>query len=218
MTALVEQTAQPAQATRWLWAGVVAGPLFVVLSFAQVPLHEGFDLTKHAFSFLLLGDGGWLQTCNFVLTGTLYLLSGVGLRQALGGGIGRSAQVLIAAVGIGMITAGLFPPDPAYGYPEGAPAGVPADFSISGILHGLAFVLSMLAWCGLLTVLGVSLRRSDQRSWAIASLITALALLGVPAVSSQSFGTVVLYVVASVAFVMTSALLAHVSSHIGRNR
>ena len=48
MTVLEEQAVRQAQSTKWLWAGVAAGPLFVALSFAQVPFREGFDLTKHA--------------------------------------------------------------------------------------------------------------------------------------------------------------------------
>jgi len=125
-----------------------------------------------------------------VLAGPLYLLSGLGLRQAVGGTIGRSAQVLISTVGIGMIIAGLFPPDPAYGYPEGAPTGMPADLSTNSVIHGLAFVVSMLSWCALLVVIAVWFRHGGERRWAMGALITALALLAVPAVSSQSFGTV----------------------------
>jgi Protein of unknown function (DUF998) len=218
MTVLEAPTVQQAQSRRWLSAGIAAGPLFVALSFAQVPFRDGFDLTKHAFSFLLLGPGGWLQACTFVFAGVLYLLSGVGLGRALGGATGRWAQVLISAVGIGMMIAGLFAPDPAYGYPEGAPAGPPADLSTSSVIHGLAFVASMLSWCTLLVVLAVWLRRSDERRWAIVALITAVALLAVPTVSGKSFGTVVLYVVVTAAFAITSALLAQVSLQTRRDR
>jgi MFS-type transporter involved in bile tolerance (Atg22 family) len=218
MTVLEAPMRQQTKSPQWLWAGIASGPLFVALSFAQVPFHEGFDLTKHAFSFLLLGPGGWLQACNFILAGILYVLSGIGLRRALGRRTGRWAQVLISAVGIGMITAGMFRPDPAYGYPEGAPAGMPAEFTTGSAIHGLAFVVAMLAWCALLVVLAMWLRRGLERRWAAAALTAAVALLAVPAVSAQPFGTVVLYVVVTIAFGITSTLLAHVSSPTRRDR
>jgi Protein of unknown function (DUF998) len=218
MTVLEAPAAQQVRTTSWLWAGIVSGPLFVTLSFTQIPFREGFDLTKHAFSFLLLGPTGWLQACNFVLAGVLYGTCGLGLRHTLRGRTGRSTQALITAMGMGMIVAGLFPPDPSYGYPEGAPAGVPDQLSISGIVHALAFVVSMLCWCALLVVLGLWLRRRRSRGWATVALTTAVALLTVPAVSAQPFGTVVLYLVVTGAFVITSALLAQVSSQTRRDR
>ena len=67
-------------------------------------------------------------------------------------------------------------------------------------------------WCALLVVLGLWLRRGRRSGWAIVALITAVALLAVPAVSAHPFGTVVLYVVVTCAFAITSALLAQVSS------
>ena len=62
-------------------AGVVAGPLFVLVSFAQIPFRDGFDMTRHAFSFLLLGPGGWVQIINFLVVGLLYIAAGRGLRR-----------------------------------------------------------------------------------------------------------------------------------------
>jgi hypothetical membrane protein len=218
MTVLEAPAVQQVQRTHLLWAGMASGPLFVALSFAQVPFRDGFELTKHPFSFLLLGPGGWLQSCNFILAGVLYGVSGVGLRRALPGRTGRWTQLLITTMGTGMVVAGLFPPDPSYGYPEGAPAGVPADLSIGGIVHGLAFAVSMLCWCALLAVTGLWLRRSRRSGWATVALITAVALLVVPVVSTQPFGTVVLYVVSTGAFAITSALLAQVSSQIRADR
>jgi hypothetical protein len=95
---------------------------------------------------------------------------------------------------------------------------VPSDLSSGGIVHGLAFAVSMLCWCALLVVLGLWLRRSRRGGWATVALITAVALLIVPAVSAQPFGAVVLYVVVTGAFAITSALLAQVSSQIRGDR
>jgi hypothetical membrane protein len=189
-----------------LWAGVVAGPLFAVLSFAQVPLHPGFDLTRNAFSFLLLGPHGRLQTLNFVVAGLLYLVAAGGLGGTVTGRSGRWARGLLATVGTGMTAGGLFPPDPAMGYPAGAPAGVPDHVSAVSTVHAVAFFSSMIAWCALLAVLAAHLHRTGRRGWALAAGATAAALLVIPMVSTQPFGTVVLYGVATSAWVMMSVL------------
>ena len=112
---------------RALLAGVVAGPLFVAVSFVQIPSRAGFDVTKHAFSFLELGPGGWVQSLNFAATGLLFVASGVGLRRAMGGFAGRAAQVLVSGVGAGMVAAGLFPPDAYRGYPTTTPVSSRID-------------------------------------------------------------------------------------------
>ena len=58
-----------------LTAGVIAPPLFLLVSFAQMPFNEGFDLTKHAFSYLSIGETGTLQQTNFVVQGLLNIIA-----------------------------------------------------------------------------------------------------------------------------------------------
>src|SRR5215207_4592473 len=98
-----------------LVAGAVAGPVFVAVSLAQIPFRDGFDMTRHAFSFLLNGPDGRIQTINFVVTGALFLVASPGLRAALGGRAGVVAGVLLAVLGIGLVVAGLFAPQPSFG-------------------------------------------------------------------------------------------------------
>ena len=75
--------------TRTLLAcGVVAGPLFLAGSLVQAFTREGYDLGRHPISLLSLGDLGWLQVTNFVVTGALYGACAVGLRRALRPGSG----------------------------------------------------------------------------------------------------------------------------------
>ena len=185
-------------------AGVVAGPLFLVVSFAQIPFRDGFDMTRHAFSFLLLGPGGWVQTVNFLLVGLLYIAAGRGLRRWLTGRAGRVAQILATTLGAGLIVGGLFPPPPSFGYPVGAPAGAPAELSSTAVLHATGFILGMLSFTILQFVLAHWLWRRHQRRWAAAALLTGAALLSVPPTSALPFGTSWLYLVVSVAYLVTS--------------
>ncbi len=66
-----------------LTCGVVAGPLYLAVGLAQAFTRDGFDLRKHPFSMLSLGEGGWIQIANFVVSGLLFLACAVGVRRAL---------------------------------------------------------------------------------------------------------------------------------------
>lgn len=206
------------RARRALLAGVVAGPLLAAVSFAQIPFRDGFDMTRHAFSFLLLGPGATLQVVNYLLVGGLFVVSGHGLRDALGGRFGRVAQVLATLQGAGLIVAGLFPPPPSFGYPAGAPAGLPAKSTTDGVLHGLGFVVGVTASTGLLIALAAWFRRRDDRRWAAVAFVTALAMPVVPATATQPYGTVLLYVFVTAGWVVTSALYARIRRLVVRGR
>ena len=82
-------------------AGVVAGPLFVVVGLVQVLTREAFDLTRHPLSLLALGDLGWIQIANFIVAGVLMLAFALGSRRSLGDGPGRVwAPVLFGLYGV----------------------------------------------------------------------------------------------------------------------
>jgi hypothetical membrane protein len=196
------------RASRPLAAGTVAGPLFVTVSLAQIPFRDGFDMTRHAFSFLLIGPGGWLQTINFVLVGLLFVVAGVGLRRRLTGRLGRAAQVLATTLGAGLVLAAAFPPPPAFGYPIGAPAGVPAEMTTNALLHGVGFITGVLSFTSLQFVLAGWLWRHHQRGWAAVAIATGLALLTVPPTSGLPFGTIWLYLVVSTAYLATAIQFA----------
>ncbi|WP_203590100.1 DUF998 domain-containing protein [Streptomyces sp. SID13031] len=97
---------------RLLTAGIIAGPFFSVLVAAQALTRDGFDVRKHAASLLAIGDLGWIQSANFVITGVLLIAGAVGLRRAVGI---RWAPRLLGLYGVSMVAAGLFVPDPALG-------------------------------------------------------------------------------------------------------
>lgn len=196
---------------RWLRSGAVAGPAFLVASLLQLPLKEGFDLTRHAFSYLALGDHGWLQQVNFVLVGCLFALAATELRARLDGRLGRVAVTAGVLMGAGMVVAGIFTVDPSFGFPQGAPEGAPDEMSLSGALHGLGFAVSMTAWVVLLVALGLVLRRHGDRAISRTCFVVAAALVLIPVLSAAPFGTVYLYVVASAGFVLTSATLARIN-------
>lgn len=158
-----------------LACGVVAGPLFVALVLLQALTREGFDPRIHPLSMLSLGDAGWIQIANFLVSGVLFVLAAVGLRAALHPGrAGTWGPLLVGAFGVSLVWAGVFSTDPALGFPPGAPAGVP-DASWHGALHNWAPVLGYYALFAACFVFARRFLGSGQRGWALYCLLTAVA-------------------------------------------
>jgi hypothetical protein len=164
---------------RLLACGIVAGPLFLLVTLVQAFTRRGFDLSRHPISLLSLGDLGWLQITNFVVTGVLYLACAIGLRRALQPGRGATwGPRLVGALGVGLIVAGVFVSDAGAGYPPGAPAGAPLKISWHGILHEAGFVvatLGMIIGCLVFARRFAALR---QPVWVAVSIATPVAVLG----------------------------------------
>jgi hypothetical protein len=150
-----------------LLCGTVAGPLFVIASAVQALTRQGFDLARHPISLLLLGDAGWIQAMNFEITGLLVLAFAVGMRRALHPGrAGTWGPILVGAYGAGTAVAGIFGPDPAYGFPPGALDGMPATVSGHNIVHGAAFLVAIVALTAATFVLARRFASLRLRGWA----------------------------------------------------
>ena len=133
-----------------------------------MPFRDGFDVTKHPFSFLLIGSPGWIQSIVFVVVGVLFAAAGAGLVDVVGGRVGKVACVSAAGVGAGKIVAGLAAPQPSYGFPSGTPDGPPAVLTTASIVHAVGFGVAVLCWIILLVALGVVLRRRETgTAWLV---------------------------------------------------
>ncbi len=175
-------------ARRQLMAGAVAGPLFLSGWLVQAAAREGFDPSRHPVSLLSLGDQGWVQIANFVVTGSLYVAGAVGLRGAFERGPGRTwGPLLVGGFGAGLVLAGVFVTDPGAGFPAGAPTGAPAHVSWHGMLHEVGFGLAQLSWVGATVVLARRFAAQRRRGWTtacLASLVGALTIVGWPDLNS----------------------------------
>lgn len=158
-----------------LLSGVVLGPLFYTLVVFQMITRTGFDITRQPLSLLALGDGGWLQTANFILTGVLGLVFAVGLFGLGKGTVGAVSAVFVAVFGLGIILAGVFQSDPSMGFPPGAPEGVPATMSQSAMLHGVGFMVSFTALTLATAAFGLMLWDAN-RLFAISCFVVAVAI------------------------------------------
>jgi hypothetical membrane protein len=171
---------QPTKQTRGLLAcGVVAGPLFVAVSLIQAFARDGFELGRHPISLLSLGDRGWVQIANFIVSGTLCLACAVGIRRVLNPGRGGTwGPLLVGGAGAGLIASGIFVTDAGAGFPPGATAGAP-EFSWHGILHEFGFLLAFLGLFAACLVFARRMAASGARHLAVALAMSPLAALAI---------------------------------------
>ncbi|MFH8800485.1 DUF998 domain-containing protein [Streptomyces sp. NPDC017936] len=162
---------------RWaLVGGVVAGPLFLVLGVGQGLARDGFDFTRNALSQLALGEAGWVQTVNFLLTGALLIAAATGLRRTLGGGAGGTwGPVLIGVFGASFWAAAAFPADAGAGFPAGTPDTT--TLSGHGAVHMTAGMVGYLALCAAFVVLARPLAAGGHHRWAVVSRLVPVAVL-----------------------------------------
>lgn len=158
-----------AAASTFLACGVASTPFFYAVVSIQLVLRPHYDIRTQPLSFLAIGELGWIQVANFLMTGALALAGAVGLRRALRGERGGAAGPILAGLyGIGMIGAGLFGPDPLP-----VPGQTP-QMSVTGALHMVAFLLSFLSLIVACFVFARRFGAVGKRGWAIYSIVTAL--------------------------------------------
>ena len=164
--------------TRALLAcGAIAGPLFLLVVLIQDYTRAGFDPRHHPLSLLSLGDLGWIQITNFVVAGLLNVAYAIGLRRALQPGPGATwGPLLIGAYGVGLIGAGIFVYEPAWGYPPGAPPGVPEAPGSSATLHGVAATVVFASLTAASFVLTRWFAARRDRGWAVYCTATGVAI------------------------------------------
>jgi hypothetical protein len=102
-------------ATRALLAwGLVSGPFYLTVGLVQALTREGFDLSRHALSLLMLGEHGWVQAANLGATRLMVLLTAAGFARVSGQ---RAVTVALGVFGVSVVASAVFAPDPMLGFP-----------------------------------------------------------------------------------------------------
>ena len=170
----------------FLFCGAISGPFFTTLWFVQGLTRANYDPMRYPISSLSIGEFGWIQVANFIITGLLILAFSVELRRAIRPSDSVSGPVLVGLVGIGLIGAGIFVTDPLNGYPPGTPV-IPTDRTVHGILHdffGIPFFLGLPITCFVFTRY---FRRQGEHSWAWYSLFSGISMFVVFFVARLGF-------------------------------
>ena len=205
-----------------LTGGVLAGPIYIIVGIAQILTREGFDITRHPLSFMSLGDLGWIQITNFIVTGLLVIAGAIGMRRlAQDDKRLRWGALLIGIYGIGVLGGGLFVTDPALGFPPGTPDSYPTTMSWHGLLH---FIFGQIGFLALIVASFVYARYfagNSLRGWAMFSALTgAIFLFAIIATVATAGGDgsvwalLALYVAVILAWIWLSALSYRMQSEL----
>jgi hypothetical protein len=210
-----------AEQTKLLLTGsVLAGPIYIIVGIAQILTREGFDITRHPLSFMSLGDLGWIQITNFIVTGLLVLAGAIGMRRlAQADKRLRRGALLLGIYGLGVVGGGLFVTDPALGFPPGTPNTYPQTMSWHGLLH---FIFGQIGFLALIVASFVYARyfaANGLRGWTMFSVLTgALFLFAIIATIATAGGDgaawalLALYAAVALAWIWLSALSYHMRS------
>jgi hypothetical protein len=95
-------------------SGMIAPIVFVTVFTIEGWLRPGYRAKEMFVSELSLGSHGWIQICNFVVVGILFLEFARGVaREFRKTGASRVGRVLLTLVGIGILASGPFVVDAA---------------------------------------------------------------------------------------------------------
>lgn len=170
-----------------LACGVIAGPLFVVAFLIEGATRADYDPLRHPVSSLALGDSGWMQVANFVITGLLILAFAVGLRRAFRPPEGSTwGPLLVGAWAIGLLGAGIFVTDPVSGYPLETLDRL-SGHSWYGALHDLFSLTTFVALVAACFVFARRFTVRGERGWAIYSIVTGVVFAVAFVLSSAGF-------------------------------
>ena len=169
-----------------LLAGVVGPLLFIGVFLIEGITRPGYSAWRDFVSQLATGDGGWVQTVNFLVCGALVACFAAGLRLSLRSGRASvAAAVLIGLFAAALIVAGVFTTDPALDYP----AGALQVHSAHGMIHGLAGLAAFtLLPASTFVMAGRFAGDPATRRWALYSACVG-ALMIVCFIASTAFST-----------------------------
>src|SRR5260370_6729079 len=170
METSAQNTGEQSVATRLLLAcGAIAPLLNIVVILVLGATRPGYNAWQIPDSNLELGEGGWIQIANYIVTGVLLLGFAIGLRRVLR--TSTWGPILLCLYCLTFIVTGIFVTDPVLGYPPGA-SSAPTVYGTLHNLFGQLQFISLIAACFVLA------RRDAadpaRRGWVWYSLATGL--------------------------------------------
>lgn len=191
--------------------GVVAGPFYVIVGVILALTRPGFVLSQHALSLLELGEWGWIQRINLILTALMVLAAALGFSRAIRSGRGLAISVLVAVYGVCLILSAIFAPDPVAGFPPGSAGGIA---STSGILHlvfgALGFVslaaaaFAYAGWCR-------SIGQPRRGAWGfVLGALVVIGFFGGAALATVPVGVLLLWIAVVAGLLWLALASAHV--------
>ncbi len=192
-------------ARRWAARTVaVTGPAFVAVVIVQAAVRDGFSLADHPLSLLALGPGGSVQIAAFVVAGAVFAAAGLAVSRTALPRASLWPARLIGVFGICLLLSGVFPADPANGYPAGADDAA----TWVGAVHSAAAGIGGLALVAVATVAARRHVRSGERRAGVVAGVVAASSLILGAAGSGTGDFRIAFVGGAIAWVWASIYLA----------
>lgn len=188
--------------------GLLAGAIYLIVGLSLALTREGFDLTQHPLSLLMLGDGGWMQRTNLIVAGVMTLAASIGFARALRGPqTSTGAATLVAVYGASLVLSGAFAPDPMAGFPPGT---APAEGgSVAGILHLGSGAVGFIALAAAALLFAGWFRSRNRTQAAAASrgaaVVVLAGFLGGAALATRPVGVALLWLAVVTGWVWLAA-------------
>lgn len=169
----------PHRLARPLLIGGIVGPVqFTLVYLIEGATRPGYDAFQDAVSSLSLTGAGWVDAASLVVNGLLLMGFALAVLHTVREQGWRWGPLLLLLAGFGITVAGVFPTDPAQGYPPGTPAGPAVVNTLHGNIHalvgapatfgGLTASCAVFAWS--------FWKDREWRGWSPYALVTALAI------------------------------------------
>lgn len=176
--------------------GVGAGIFYLAVGITQGLFRDGFSFAEHPLSLLMLGDFGWIQMTNLILTGLMVIAAAIGFQRAMKPhNRAMRTGIALGIYGLALIGAGIFPPDPVDGFPT---ADSTAEATTGGVMHlafgGIGFIALAAA---AFFLVGWFRERGDSSSASrarLAGIAILVGFLGGAALATSTFGVFLLWV------------------------
>lgn len=154
-----------------LLCGIIGGPLFIVIFLIEGYVRPGYNALRQPVSSLSIGERGWIQRANFIVTGALMFACAWGLRFALADGDSFWGPFLIGLYALALIGAGIFVTD-ITGMQSNAPKT--GKRFVEGRLHDICSLFVFLCIFGDCFVFARLFAASEAWAWQIYSMGTAV--------------------------------------------
>jgi hypothetical protein len=173
-----------------LACGPAGSILFVLMFLIQGQVRKDYSALKIPISSLSIGELGWIQVANFLISGLLILLFAIGFRKAtpLLKDSGWTS-IFIGASGGGLIGTGFFRTDPVFGYPATEPFTI-SQFTITGHLHNFFAILILLSLPISCLKLRNRFKEANNTAWARYSMISAISMIAAFVIAIIGFSQV----------------------------
>lgn len=191
--------------------GVVAGTFYLAVGITHGLLREGFSFAEHPLSLLMLGDFGWVQRANLILTGLMVMAAAIGFQRAMTPNRRATRTgVAIGLYGFALIGAGIFAPDQVSGFPE---PDSTAQATSSGVLHlafgGVGFIALVIAASYMAGWFLERGKRAQGRRSRLSGFVILIGFLGGAALATSTVGVILLWVAVLVGWAWLTATSKH---------